>query len=149
MTRDASAVRLKNRTETEENVYAPARSDAEVDALAASLETAVHALVAEASETFVGGDEGTRPSGSTAADAVCLETLDAAAVVLQDQACALVRDDALEWTQRLMLRGLELCGASAAHATFWKPRFDEARARVDRTVRREHDGAVLVLRKRT
>ena len=149
MTRDASAVRLKNRAETEENVYAPARSDAEVDALAASLETAVHALVAEASETFVGGDEGTRPSGSTAADAVCLETLDAAAVVLQDQACAFVRDDALEWTQRLMLRGLELCGASAAHATFWKPRFDEARARVDRTVRREHDGAVLVLRKRT
>jgi len=149
MTRDASAVRLKNRAETEENVYAPARSDAEVDALAASLETAVHALVAEASEALVGGDEGTRPSGSTAADAVCLETLDAAAVVLQDQACAFVRDDALEWTQRLMLRGLELCGASAAHATFWKPRFDEARARVDRTVRREHDGAVLVLRKRT
>jgi len=150
ITRDASAVRLKNSSaETEENVYAPARSDAEVDALAASLETAVHALVAEASETFVGGDEGTRPSGSTAADAACLETLDAAAVVLQDQACAFVRDDALEWTQRLMLRGLELCGASAAHATFWKPRFDEARARVDRTVRREHDGAVLVLRKRT
>ena len=109
----------------------------------------MHALVAEASESFVGGDEGTRPSESTAADAVCLETLDAAAVVLQDQACAFVRDDALEWTQRLMLRGLELCGASAAHATFWKPRFDEARARVDRTVRREHDGAVLVLRKRT
>ena len=141
----ASAVR----TERKENVYAPARSDEEVDALAASLETAVHALVAEASESFVGGDEGTRPSESTAADAVCLETLDAAAVVLQDQACAFVRDDALEWTQRLMLRGLELCGASAAHATFWKPRFDEARARVDRTVRREHDGAVLVLRKRT
>ena len=135
-------------------MYASARSDAEVDALVASLETAVHALVEKAARL---SDEGTRFSFVRAPDdptdpprgaTVVSETLDAAAVALRDQACAFVRDDALEWTHRLMLRGLELCGASAAHETFWKPRFDEARARVDETVRREHDGAVLVLRKR-
>ena len=138
----------------EDDVYASARSDAEVDALVASLETAVHALVEKAARL---SDEGTRFSFVRAPDdptdpprgaTVVSETLDAAAVALRDQACAFVRDDALEWTHRLMLRGLELCGASAAHETFWKPRFDEARARVDETVRREHDGAVLVLRKR-
>ena len=138
---------------TEEEVYASVRSDAEVDSLVASLETAVHALVAEAAaasrDSPDSGDEGARrsprePRGFQNVS----ETLDAAAIALQDQARAFVRDDALEWTQRLMLRGLELCGASAAHGTFWKPRFDEARARVDETVRREHDGAVLVLRAR-
>ena len=116
-------------------IYVAPRSDAEVDALAASLETAVHALVAK----LCGGDHDSRVLG--------LETLDAAAEMLGDQACAFVLDDALEWTQRLMLRGLELCGASAAHKTFWKPRFETAKTRVDETVRREHDGAVLVLRK--
>jgi hypothetical protein len=116
-------------------IYVAARSDAEVDALAASLETAVHALVAK----LCGGDHDSRVLG--------FETLDAAAEMLGDQACAFVLDDALEWTQRLMLRGLELCGASAAHKTFWKPRFETAKTRVDETVRREHDGAVLVLRK--
>jgi hypothetical protein len=96
----------------------------------------VHALVAK----LCGGDDDSR-------DGREFETLDAAAEMLGDQACAFVLDDALEWTQRLMLRGLELCGASAAHETFWKPRFETAKTRVDETVRREHDGAVLVLRK--
>ena len=129
----AQSPAVEKKVDSAAETYVAARSDAEVDALASSLETAVHALVARC-----GGDH-----DST----TCLETLDAAAEMLGDQACAFVLDDALEWTQRLMLRGLELCGASAAHATFWKPRFDDAKTRVDETVRREHDGAVLVLRK--
>ena len=142
------------------DVYETIREEEKVDELVASLETAVRSVFArlEAPEAARGETADTAPRsaalgafpGSDAAhsdrEKSVVESLDAIALMLQDQSIEFVHTRALEWTKRLMLRGVELCEISELGDRFWKPAFDRAWENVNDAVRREHEGASLVLR---
>ena len=106
--------------------------DAAVDALCLELEQTVDALVA-----FHGEEDAEESSVSR---------LDTCASALTNQAIVFVQSNALEWVQRLMRRGLEVCEKSDAHALHWKPVFDQAWEKVSTEIRADYEGASLVLR---
>ncbi len=103
-----------------------------VDALCLELEQTVDALVA-----FHGEEDAQESSVSR---------LDTCASALTNQAIVFVQSNALEWVQRLMRRGLEVCEKSDAHALHWKPVFDQAWEKVSTEIRANYEGASLVLR---
>ena len=113
-------------------VYKEFRDDAAVDALCLELEQTVDALVA-----FHGEEDAQESSVSR---------LDTCASALTNQAIVFVQSNALEWVQRLMRRGLEVCEKSDAHALHWKPVFDQAWEKVSTEIRANYEGASLVLR---
>ena len=119
-------------TDTPSSLYAEIRDEATIDAICASLETAVDALVDKVEDTGENSEH--------------VLDLEACASVLQDQAVALVESGlSLEWVQRIMRAALELCEKSERHTLFWRPLFDKAWAEVSKSIEEEYEGASLVL----